>query len=142
MRASVALVLAAASLLVPAPASAHGRKVTLGRTDYGKVLVDGHGRALYLFTREKRGAKPRCYGACASAWPPFLSKARPRAGARVKQSKLGTTRRADGRRQATYAGHPLYYYVGDRKPGQVNCQAAYEYGGGWFVVKRSGSAVR
>jgi predicted lipoprotein with Yx(FWY)xxD motif len=142
MRASVALVLSAVALLSPAQARPHGKKVTLRRTDYGKVLVDGRGRALYLFTREKPGAKPRCYGACAAAWPPLLSRSQPRAGSKLKQSKLGTVRRFDGRRQASYAGHPLYYYVGDREPGQVLCQAALEYGGYWYVVKRSGDPVR
>jgi hypothetical protein len=41
----------------------------------------------------------------------------------------------------TYAGHPLYYYVGDREPGQVLCQAVNEYGGYWYVVRRDGRAV-
>jgi len=41
----------------------------------------------------------------------------------------------------TYAGHPLYYYVGDR-PGQILCQAVLEYGGYWYVVRGDGTAVR
>ena len=116
-----------------------GKRVTLHRRDYGKILADGRGRALYLFTRDD--GKSRCHGDCAKAWPPFLTKGAPRAGARVKRRPLGTVNRSDGRRQVTYNGHPLYYYVGDREPGQVLCQAGLEYGGYWYVVTRSGDPV-
>jgi predicted lipoprotein with Yx(FWY)xxD motif len=117
-----------------------GRRVTIHRSDYGRILADGRGRALYLFTHDD--GKSRCYGDCASAWPPLLTKGAPRAGGRVKQKLLGTVRRGDGRRQVTYNGHPLYRYVGDREPGEVLCQAALEYGGYWYVVKRSGAPVK
>jgi predicted lipoprotein with Yx(FWY)xxD motif len=59
----------------------------------------------------------------------------------VKQSLIGTTRRADGRRQVTYAGRPLYYYVGDGK-GRILCQNVTEFGGDWLVVRGSGKLVR
>jgi predicted lipoprotein with Yx(FWY)xxD motif len=64
------------------------------------------------------------------------------AGAGVKRSLIGTTTRSDGRRQVTYAGRPLYYYVGDRKPGRITCQDVAEYGGTWLVVRPSGKLVR
>ena len=54
----------------------------------------------------------------------------------------GTIRRSDGSRQATYAGRPLYYYVGDRKPRQILCQNVSEFGGLWLVVRPSGAVVR
>ena len=54
---------------------------------------------------------------------------------------LGTARRSDGRRQVTYAGRPLYYYVGDRASGQILCQDVVEYGGRWLVVRPSGRPV-
>jgi predicted lipoprotein with Yx(FWY)xxD motif len=65
---------------------------------------------------------------------------RARAGAR--RSLLGTLRRVDGTRQVTYAGRPLYYYAGDRKPGQILCQNVFEFGGLWLVVRASGAPVR
>jgi predicted lipoprotein with Yx(FWY)xxD motif len=138
---SVARKATPAASVAPA-AKPNGRKVGLRRTGYGKILVDGNGRALYLFTREKPGGKPRCYGACAGAWPPYLSRSLPRAGAKIAQGRLGTVKRSDGRTQATYNGHPLYHYVGDRQPGQVLCQAVLEYGGYWYVVNRAGDAVK
>ena len=117
-----------------------GKRVTIHGSDYGKILADGRGRALYLFTHDDE--RSRCYGDCAKAWPPFLTKGAPRAGDRVKQKLLGTVRRSDGKRQVTYHGHPLYYYVGDDEPGEVLCQAVLEYGGYWYVVRRSGEPVR
>jgi predicted lipoprotein with Yx(FWY)xxD motif len=123
------------------PARPAGKLLRLGRTRYGTILVDGRRRALYLFTRDGRN-RSRCYGACAEAWPPFLTKGSPRAGRGVRRRLLGTTRRRGGKRQVTYRGHPLYYYVDDRQPLQVLCQAVTEFGGVWYVVDRRGNAIR
>ena len=98
------------------------------------------GFVLYAFTRDARGTSS-CTGACAAAWPPVLVKTA-QAGAGAKASLVGTTRRSDGSVQATYAGRPLYYYVGDRKPGQILCQNLFEFGGLWLVVRADGSPVR
>jgi predicted lipoprotein with Yx(FWY)xxD motif len=114
--------------------------VTVGRSAYGPILRDGRGYALYLFTRET-SATSRCSGACAKAWPPFLTKSRPAAARGARASLLGTTRRRDGSTQVTYRGHPLYYYAGDRRPSQVLCQGVKEFGGTWFVVAPTGRAV-
>ncbi|MBA3301507.1 MAG: hypothetical protein H0T15_06515 [Thermoleophilaceae bacterium] len=108
---------------------------------YGEVLFDGKGRAIYLFTKEK-GSTSRCYGDCAVAWPPVLTRGKPRAGKGADGSKLGTTKRKGGKSQVTYAGKPLYYYVSDVKPNVITCQDVFEFGGTWYVVKPDGSAVR
>jgi predicted lipoprotein with Yx(FWY)xxD motif len=127
----------------PASTASNARTTTIKirRTRYGRILVDGRGRALYLFTREG-GSKARCYGACADAWPVLYARGRVRAATGADDKLVGTTRRRDGGKQATYAGHPLYYYVTDRKPGQVTCQNVTEYGGTWLVVGPSGAAIR
>ena len=70
-------------------------------------------RDLYLFDADK-GKSSTCYGGCAKAWPPFLTKGKPSAGPGVNARLLGTTKRRDGSLQVTYAGHPLYYYEGDK----------------------------
>jgi len=124
-----------------ARSSRRGASLKVMNSRYGRMLFDGKGRALYLFTREPT-SRSRCYGDCAVAWPPFLTKGKPRARSGVKSSLLGTTRRRDGKTQVTYAGHPLYYYVDDREPGQVLCQDVVEFGGTWLVVSPSGSAIR
>jgi predicted lipoprotein with Yx(FWY)xxD motif len=111
------------------------------KTRYGRILVDGRGRALYLFTRETTPTV-RCYGACATAWPVFHARGNVRAGTGADRHLIGTTSRRDGTKQVTYAGHPLYNYVTDRKPGQVTCQNVDEYGGTWLVVAPGGTAIR
>lgn len=127
----------------PAAPSASGpASVSTRSTRYGRILTDARGFALYLFTRDGRGAS-RCYGACAKAWPPLLTRRRrPTAGGRAQASKLGTVRRAGGRLQVTYRGQPLYYYVGDTRPAVVLCQGVEEFGGLWWVVSPRGYAIR
>jgi predicted lipoprotein with Yx(FWY)xxD motif len=117
-----------------------GRTIKVMDSRYGRILFDGRGRAIYLFTREK-GKRSRCYGQCAVAWPPVYTRAKPRAGAGADADLLGTTKRRGGRRQVTYNGHPLYYYVTDRAPGVVTCQNVVEFGGTWLVVAPSGDAI-
>jgi predicted lipoprotein with Yx(FWY)xxD motif len=113
-----------------------GRKLVLGQSQFGRVLFDSRRQAIYLFDREST-KKPRCYGACAQAWPPVYADGRPRVGRGLKRSLLGTTRRRDGRRQVTYGGHPLYYYAHEGR-GQVLCHDVEEFGGLWLAVRRSG----
>ena len=115
--------------------------VRVARTAYGRALTDRRGFALYLFTHD-RSADSTCYGACAAAWPPYVVAERPTGTARGAYGRLlGSVRRRDGRLQVTYAGHPLYHYVGDRRPEQVLCQAVPEFGGTWYVVAPSGNAI-
>jgi predicted lipoprotein with Yx(FWY)xxD motif len=129
-----------AILLVPVASDASPSTVTVRPSTYGQILFDGRGFVLYAFTRDTRG-KSACAGDCARAWPPFVVRARPHAGAGVAGSRLGTTRRRDGSLQVTYAGRPLYYYVGDRRPGQILCQNVTEYGGVWRVIRPTGRLV-
>ena len=142
-----ALVVAAASLTTASLALGSGQRsartatVTAHASRFGKVLFDGHGRALYLFKRDK-SSRSTCSGACAKAWPPFLTSRAPKAGTGARTRLLGTTKRANGARQVTYAGHPLYYFSGDNKPGQINCQNVVEFGGRWLVVSPSGAPVK
>jgi predicted lipoprotein with Yx(FWY)xxD motif len=114
--------------------------VVVKASSYGRILFDGRGFVLYGFTRDRRG-RSRCTSACAKAWPPYVVKTRPRAGTGVAGAHLGTIRRRDGRLQVTYFGHPLYYYVGERRPGQILCQNVTEFGGIWRVVRPSGRLV-
>jgi predicted lipoprotein with Yx(FWY)xxD motif len=123
-------------------AQAATQTLTVRRTRYGRVLFDGRGRVLYGFTRDRRGGPSQCYGACAKAWPVYFAKGTAvRAGAGVKKSLIGTTRRRDGRRQYTYRGWPLYYYAHEG-PGEVKCQNVSEFGGLWLVVRPDGRLVR
>ncbi len=123
------------------PAKSRGPRLKVVDSDYGRILANGGGRALYLFTADQ-GKASNCSGDCAKAWPPYIVKAKPSAGPGARVGKIGVTRRGDGRLQATYAGHPVYFYEGDNEPGEVLCQAVNEFGGYWYVLRANGKAVR
>jgi predicted lipoprotein with Yx(FWY)xxD motif len=140
----LALALATASSATSAPSAPESSRatLTLRSSQFGKILFDGRGFALYAFTKDRRGGRSTCYGACAKAWPPYVVRGALSAGPGTKRSLLGSVRRRDGSLQATYAGRPLYYYVGDRRARQVLCQNVSEFGGVWLVVRASGQLVR
>ena len=114
--------------------------VTTARTSLGRILVDGRGRSLYLFEKDMRG-RSACSGVCASYWPPFLTSGNTTAINGAKKSLLGSIRRADGKRQVTYAGHPLYFFSGDTKRGQTNGEGLNDFGAGWCVLASSGKKI-
>jgi len=144
-RTLLGFALIALALLALAPAAMSRESVaptlTVKSSSFGRVLFDARGYVLYAFTRDKSG-RSACYGACAKVWPVYYAKGTLHAGTGIKGSLLGTTKRRDGRRQVTYAGRPLYYYVNDRKPGQILCQNVAEFGGTWLIVRPSGKLVR
>jgi predicted lipoprotein with Yx(FWY)xxD motif len=103
----------------------------------GPVLVNHDGFTVYDFHKDK-GTTSSCYGACAQAWPPVLTEGSPTAGEGATAAKLGTTKRRDGTTQVTYAGHPLYLFVEDKKPGEANGNDIDAFGGEWYALKSSG----
>lgn len=133
-------VVATAALGASEAMAKRGVKLQVADSEYGKVLMNGGGKALYLFSKDAKGPS-ECYGDCAEAWPPLLTKGKPVAGKGAEARRLGTVRRSDGRRQVTYGGHPVYFYVHD-SPGVILCQDVFEFGGDWLLVKKSGKAVR
>ena len=125
----------------PAPsASAAGAVINVASTRLGTILVDASGRTLYLFVADK-GTTSVCYGQCATYWPPVLTKGSPSAGGGVNAAQLGTTSRSDGTVEVTYGGHPLYYFITDKKAGDVTGQGINAFGGPWYVVAPSGMQV-
>ena len=125
----------ASATLAAKPATVSTRKGQLGT-----FLVDGKGRTLYLFEKDT-GKRSRCSSACAQAWPPLISRGKPVAKGRAKASLLSTSRRANGSRQVTYGGHPLYRFAPDTAPGQTLGQGVDGFGALWWVVARSGNAI-
>lgn len=112
----------------------------VANAELGKILVDGNGRTLYDFPID-RGTDSVCYGACASLWPPYLTKGAPKAGPGARATLIGTTRRRDGATEVTYAGHPLYYYAPDRSRGQITGQALNQFGAPWYVLTPAGQEI-
>lgn len=121
-------------------AATRGANVSTARTTLGRTVVDGRGRTLYLFEKDKRGHSA-CSGTCAVYWPPLLSHGKPIATGGAKQSLLGTIRRPNGSRQVTYAGHPLYRFVEDTKRGQTKGEGSQLFGAGWDALTPSGKKI-
>ena len=117
-----------------------GAQVKLAKTKLGTILVDSKGITLYDFVKDK-GTTSVCYSACAALWPPLLTTGKPVAGPGVHSSLLGTTKRKDGKLEVTYGGHPLYYFVTDRKPGQTTGQGVNQFGGPWWVLSTAGKEI-
>ena len=145
----VALALSAATLVAgifgdtssaAAQKASKGTLVSIHKTALGKVLADARGHTLYLFEKDKRGMSS-CSGACAAYWPAVRTTAKPRAGAGVRASMLGVTKRADGGRQVTYAGHPLYTFIADSKPGQTKGEGLTDFGAAWDAIASNGRAI-
>jgi predicted lipoprotein with Yx(FWY)xxD motif len=119
-------------------AAAPAATIALRHDKLGRILVNGHGRTLYLFLEDARG-KSTCYGGCARVWPPLLVDGRPKAGAGVDAKKLTTTPRRHSRlRQVVYNGHPLYTTDADSRPGDT---AGQGFLGTWWVVSGRGRLI-
>ena len=113
-----------------------GTRIVASGSQFGQMLFDSTGQAIYLFDIEAT-SKPKCYDACAEAWPPVLTTGRPVAGRGVDTSLLATTQRSDGTVQVTYNGHPLYFYAHEGKR-EVKCHDIFLNGGNWYVVQPGG----
>ena len=138
--AAVIAATAAALALAGGATTNSGTAVKIANSKLGHILVDSKGITLYDFVKDK-GTTSVCYGACAALWPPLLTKGKPVAGPGVKASLLGTTKRKDGKLEITYGGHPLYYFVTDRSPGQTTGQGVNQFGGPWWVLSAAGKEI-
>jgi len=138
---AAAAILAAALLTAPAAATRGQAVVKLGQSSLGQILVDAHGRTLYMWAHDKHH-KSTCYGYCTAYWPALTTKGKPKAIGGARPALLGTTRRKDGRMQVTYHGHPLYRFSGDTKPGDTSGEGLTDFGGRWDPVSAAGLAVR
>jgi predicted lipoprotein with Yx(FWY)xxD motif len=138
--AAAALVSLALLSTALAGTNSQGARVSAASSSLGRIIVDSRGRTLYLFEKDTRGHSA-CSGTCAMYWPPLLTRGKPIAGHGLKKSLLGTIRRANGARQVTYAGHPLYRYVLDTKAGQTNGEGLQDFGAGWDALSAAGKKI-
>jgi predicted lipoprotein with Yx(FWY)xxD motif len=121
--------------------SATATTLDLANSNLGQILVDSQGRSVYLFGADT-GTSSTCTSAgCVAEWPPFIANGTPQVGAGLPAHELGTTTRADGHQQITYAGHPLYYFAGDIQPGATAGQGLNDNGGPWYLVHTDGTPV-
>lgn len=122
------------------PRVAAGSAISVTQTPLGKTIVDGNGRTLYLFQADKRSVSTLSQAGLA-VWPAFTSTETPQAKAGASATQISTITGPGGSRQVTYNGHPLYYYVGDQKPGDTRGQGLNQFGALWYVLSPSGNAV-
>ena len=126
----------------PSPSPAAGGETIKVATDakLGQILVDEEGKTVYLFVADK-GTASTCYTTCATIWPPVFTTGAPLAGTGAQASLLGTTTRTDGKVEVTYAGHPLYYFLKDKKAGDTTGQGINGFGALWWVLSPAGAAI-
>lgn len=122
------------------PAVAANSAVSVEQTSFGKALTDANGRTLYLFAGDKPNVS-KLSAAGRAFWPPFTSATRPSATGGALAGEIGAVTGASGNAQVTYNGHPLYYFIGDHKPGQTAGQGLNEFGARWYVLSTTGAAV-
>jgi predicted lipoprotein with Yx(FWY)xxD motif len=128
--AAVALVLLGVAVSgASGPAAVAGGTLRTTTINGAHVLTNSKGLTLYWFAPDTTTAS-KCYGSCASYWPPVKGPA----SAPGVSGTFGTIRRTDGTLQVTYNGHPLYTYVGDGGPGQAHGNNLNLNGGLWHEV--------
>ena len=120
--------------------STHPVSVAGAPSELGRILVDSRGRTLYLFEKDRKG-QSACSGLCTTYWPPLLAHGKTTAGKGARRSLVGSIRRADGSRQVTYAGHPLYLFSGDSRRGQVNGEGLTDFGASWDALTPAGKKI-
>lgn len=113
-----------------------GTTIRLGDSQFGQVIFDRPGQAIYLFDKETTD-ESQCYDDCAEEWPPVLTEGEPRVGEGLDESLVGTTERDDGTTQVTYNGHPLYYYAHEGRD-EVRCHNVPGFGGVWYALNADG----
>jgi predicted lipoprotein with Yx(FWY)xxD motif len=137
---SIAVLAASAGL---ASAANRPAKLQLRRTNLGKILVNRAGFTLYAFAKDRRG-KDVCASIndCLAIWPALVTKGKPMIGPGIQRSLVGTITVPHVGRQITYAGHPLYMYIGDSGPGQTSYVGQIQFGGRWSAVTAGGRLVK
>lgn len=136
MRISAVLLLALTCTAVAVAAPVR-TQVSTRSTTLGSVLVDSRGHTLYVFDLD-HGTKSSCKGACTASWRALLTSGKPIALRGVRAAKLGTAKRASGKFQVTFMGHPLYFFVGDTKAGDVHGALIAH----WAAFSPSGAKLR
>ena len=134
---------APAAHAAPTAHTARGAKLELRHTSLGSTLANARGFTLYMFTRDS-AKHDRCVtiSGCTAIWPVLTSNGIPRLGPGVRRALVGTIKLPGGARQVTYAGHPLYTYIGDSGPGDTSYVGQSQFGGRWFALTAAGQIVK
>jgi predicted lipoprotein with Yx(FWY)xxD motif len=120
----------------PMPVTKLPDTIKIADTAFGAILVDGQGKTLYYFTPDQytNGASA-CDAGCVVAWPVFFTDTL-RVSSPLNPVDFASITRADGSKQTTYKGIPLYFYSGDSKPGDINGSGINKV---WYVANIAGT---
>ena len=123
--------------------AARAAKLQLRHTELGNILVNGGGLTVYAFTRDSHN-HDRCVtiSGCTSIWPLVSTSGNPRLGPGVRRSLVRAIKLPGGARQLTYAGHPLYTYIGASGPGDISYVGLSQFGGRWLALTAAGRTVK
>jgi predicted lipoprotein with Yx(FWY)xxD motif len=127
----------------PAATSSEGAAVTVTTkpAKLGTILAAGPKKmTVYLFEADSSG-RSACSGACEAIWPPVTTGAAARAAGAASSADLGTISRANGSKQITYKGHPLYFFAKDKDGGDAYGQDSHAFGAGWYVLGPNGAKI-
>ena len=116
-------------------AKATGKTLSLAKDKAGIFVIGPNGHTLYVYDKDK-GTKTACTGSCATYWPAFTSSGAVTTGVLVKKSEVT---KVDGQKanQIAYYGHLLYYFSGDKAPGQTNGTSI----AGWHLLGPFGNVM-
>jgi predicted lipoprotein with Yx(FWY)xxD motif len=120
--------------------AAQRARIVVEESDFGRVLFDANGQAIYVFEIDDPKQSNCTSVECVQAWPPVLTEEQPSAGAGIEAELLGTIRRDDGTLQVTYNGRPLYFYEHEG-PAEIKCHNVNLHGGLWWVVTPGGDPL-
>ncbi|MGF6174187.1 COG4315 family predicted lipoprotein [Ensifer sp. 4252] len=95
-------------------------------TAKGNVLAAANGMTLYTY-KDDHGGVSSCYDACAKNWPPFMVE-----GDAKAEGAFTIVERKDGTKQWAKDGMPLYFWIKDKKMGDITGDGVK---GEWDVVK-------
>ncbi|HEX4033692.1 MAG TPA: hypothetical protein VHX66_04545 [Solirubrobacteraceae bacterium] len=142
LRRFIALAVVASAVAIPVAAQAAKTPPTLmvRSSAWGKILETGKGQTVYLWVKDKTKNKVSCGGACLKVWPLVTVSGKPTAGSGIN-AKLISTVKVNGKTEVTYNGHPLYLFISDTKPGVISGEGNTSFGGPWWLVSPSGSAI-
>jgi predicted lipoprotein with Yx(FWY)xxD motif len=105
--------------------------------EYGKVIVDGNGRTVYVFDKDTSGTS-NCSGDCLTKWPIVPAGSGTPQLDGIDASLISTVTRSDGTKQLAVKGLPLYLFASDSQAGEAKGQAV---GGVWWVVGADGQKI-
>jgi predicted lipoprotein with Yx(FWY)xxD motif len=105
----------------------------------GWFVTDAGGFALYRYDKDTaKPPKSTCDAECANTWPPVLVSEHTMTSG-IDPTLVGEVARADGKKQVTLAGWPLYRFAQDKKQGDTTGQGK---GGTWFAVTPEGKKAQ